>query len=70
MLLSYLQESLAPKIKDLDVCKDWVSARCYTVALRGKKELLTHSCTERGGSSSWDVCSYVGEAGEAGEAAM
>ena len=35
-----VQESLAPKIKDLDVCKDWVSARCYTVALRGKKELL------------------------------
>ena len=27
-----VQESLAPKIKDLDLCKDWVSSPC-TVAL-------------------------------------
>ena len=49
MLLSYLQECLAAKIKDLDVCKDWVSARCCTVTLHCgvEGELLTQNCTER-----------------------
>ena len=37
---SSLQESLEPKIKDLDMCKDWVSSCCKIYCLRARQRVL------------------------------
>ena len=36
---SSLQESLEPKIKDLDMCKDWVSSCCKIYCLRARQRV-------------------------------
>ena len=40
---SSLQESLEPKIKDLDMCKDWVSSCCKIYCLRARQRVLEGS---------------------------
>ena len=67
-LVSYLEESLAPEIKDLDVWTDWVSSPGTVALSTGQSNRVGSSCQSRsralvdctqearGVSSSWDVC--------------
>ena len=51
-MLSCLQESLAPKIKDLDVGKDWVSSRCTVAVKELKAEWSTSQRSQVPGMSA------------------
>ena len=47
-----VQESLAPKIKDLDVGKDWVSSRCTVAVKELKAEWSTSQRSQVPGMSA------------------
>ena len=67
--VSYLEESPAPQIKDLDVWTDWVSSPGTVALSTGQSNREGSSCQSRSRalvdctqearevSSSWDVCS-------------